>query len=173
MENDSDIDVNIQDLGHILDEDEGAAVFDLPEHIRCVAHCLSLIASQDPKKITESRFIRRSRYNFYMKCLLDIFLYVIFYFSRTCGKIRKLWTRQAKSPKAAELICSILGRHLVVPGDTRWNAFYDGISCILKFSPELLSKVMTELKIGAVDETDIEFLREMKLVSTNDKIICN
>jgi hypothetical protein len=90
---------------------------------------------------------------------------MVFFFSRSCSKIRKLWTRQAMSPKAAELISSILGRHLIVPGETRWNAYYDSISCILKFPLELLIKIMNELKIGALDESDIEFLKEMKIVS--------
>jgi hypothetical protein len=61
IESDSDDDVIAEDLGQILDEDEGTPVFELPDHIRCLAHSLSLIASQDPKKITDSRFIKRSR----------------------------------------------------------------------------------------------------------------
>lgn len=83
---------------------------------------------------------------------------------RALRKARKLWTRQSKSPKSAEIICDILGQLFLIPGETRWNSVYDAISCILAFPHDLVIKTMTELKLEPLDESDFEFMQELKKV---------
>lgn len=78
----------------------------LPQHERCAAHSLNLVASKDALKALENRAYKNAH-------------------SACKQKLRRLLTKQNKSTRVAEDIHDILDVYLITPNETRWNAEYD------------------------------------------------
>ncbi|KAF0716715.1 Uncharacterized protein FWK35_00031341 [Aphis craccivora] len=84
----------------------------LPQHQRCAAHTLNLIATTDigdAEKDTAYKILSR----------------------RVFGKCQALFNKQNQSTQYADQIKNVLGRYLITPNATRWNSFYDAIKCIV------------------------------------------
>ncbi|KAL4156116.1 hypothetical protein QTP88_000151 [Uroleucon formosanum] len=84
----------------------------LPQHQRCAAHTLNLIATTD---------IGDAEKNKAYKILSR----------RVFGKCQALFNKQNQSTQYADQIKNVLGRYLITPNATRWNSFYDAIKCIV------------------------------------------
>ncbi|KAL4127450.1 hypothetical protein QTP88_011621 [Uroleucon formosanum] len=84
----------------------------LPQHQRCAAHTLNLIATTDigdAEKDKAYKILSR----------------------RVFGKCQALFNKQNQSTQYADQIKNVLGRYLITPNATRWNSFYDAIKCIV------------------------------------------
>lgn len=57
-----DDDFEAENLFSILEEDDGTADYTLPQHQKCAAHTLNLIAAHDILKFKDVRFNRRYRF---------------------------------------------------------------------------------------------------------------
>ena len=129
------------ELGIICSPDEDQSI-NLPFHIRCASHTLSLIATADAKNITDSRFKKQSLATF-----------------RKCGA---LWNA-CRRPKKGEIVRRVFGCQFSYPVITRWNSLYDAISLILTKKEELTS-ALWELDLPDFTENDIKFLEEYECV---------
>ncbi|KAL4154050.1 hypothetical protein QTP88_001883 [Uroleucon formosanum] len=84
----------------------------LPQHQRCAAHTLNLIATTDigdAEKDKAYKILSR----------------------RVFGKCQALFNKQNQSKQYADQIKNVLSRYLITPNATRWNSFYDAIKCIV------------------------------------------
>ncbi|KAL4125914.1 hypothetical protein QTP88_010151 [Uroleucon formosanum] len=84
----------------------------LPQHQRCAAHTLNLIATTDigdAEKDKAYKILSR----------------------RVFGKCQALFNKQNQSTQYADQIKNVLGRYLITPNATRWTSFYDAIKCIV------------------------------------------
>lgn len=74
-----DEDFEAENLFSILEEDDGTAYYILPQHQKCVAHTLNLIAAQDILKIKDVRFNRRYRFvdNIKVKSYCGLSFYIL------------------------------------------------------------------------------------------------
>ncbi|XP_049271309.1 uncharacterized protein LOC125758310 [Rhipicephalus sanguineus] len=86
----------------------------LPQHTRCAAHTLNLVASVDAKNAGNNVA--------YSEMVRTVFV-----------KLRTLWSKQALSVQAAEATKTALGRQLPVPNATRWNSLFN----VVKFINEI------------------------------------
>ena len=90
---------------------EEGGLYKLPEHLRCAAHTMNLVASQDVKNVLENDSLHRSAID---------------------QKANDLWKKQRSSTNAVDIIVKQMGRRLVTPGQTRWNSKYDALVCLTK-----------------------------------------
>uniref|UniRef100_A0A2S2Q420 Zinc finger BED domain-containing protein 4 n=1 Tax=Sipha flava TaxID=143950 RepID=A0A2S2Q420_9HEMI len=84
----------------------------LPQHQRCAAHTLNLIATtdiQDAEKDNVYKILSR----------------------RVFGKCQALFNKQNQSSQCADQIKNVIGKYLITPNATRWNSYYDAIKCIV------------------------------------------
>ncbi|CAH2091347.1 unnamed protein product [Euphydryas editha] len=84
----------------------------LPSHLRCCAHKLSLCRTSDSNKVLNAP---NTRLSIIHKQILQ--------------KCTTLWNA-ANRPKSAEIIQGIIGHTLSRPGATRWNSVYDSLKQI-------------------------------------------
>lgn len=117
---------------------------DLPNHIKCATHTLSLIAKRDSENVSDQIFKKMH--------------------SSALQKLHSLWNRISRSTKAAETVHRILGANLILPNDTRWNAEFDSISCILKHDANKLKEVMVSLRVTKLNVVDFLFIKEFHMV---------
>jgi hypothetical protein len=113
----------------------------LPNHQRCIAHTLHLIASNSPKAAAEAS----AKYRFLMHS--------------TNGKLSAIWNK-VNSPKSNETIEAVLGCQIVRPIVTRWNSYYDARKSLLSHSAEKLEQVCKDLKLPELKDTEIVFVKE-------------
>lgn len=84
----------------------------LPAHLRCCAHKLSLCCTTDSNKVLNVPNTRLSTMH-----------------KQVLTKCNTLWNA-ANRPKSAEIIQRIIGHTLSRPGATRWNSVYDSLKQI-------------------------------------------
>ncbi|KAA0194063.1 hypothetical protein HAZT_HAZT005998 [Hyalella azteca] len=130
-------------------EQSGNEMYVLPQHQRCAAHNLNLVATSDAEKAMTSS-------SSYKKIYRSAF-----------AKARELWNKQCRSTQAADVIKMELGKMLVVPTATRWNSVYDSVTCLVtvydKKTTEL-NRVCNILKIPLFTLCDMSLLKEYILV---------
>ena len=104
----------------------------LPRHQRCAAHTLNLIASSDLTKIIDKDLPlaiveEQEKYPDTQVTMADMHL------QTALGKAKSLWSKYSRSAQFASVYKAILGRASIsVPGQTRWNSYYDGISKLVE-----------------------------------------
>ena len=97
-----DDDTQYVHVGDILTQgDQEDSLHMLPEHLRCAAHTLNLVACKD----TETVLAQDTRYQ-----------------SAIENKANELWKKQRASSTLMETVVRFMGRRLVTPGQTRWNS---------------------------------------------------
>ncbi|XP_035714108.1 uncharacterized protein LOC118438279 [Folsomia candida] len=140
-ENSSDLNsCEFLDLSTILEtsKDSKDQAIKLPPHQRCASHQLNLICSSDMTKNTSR--LQRS----------------------TFGKCQGIWNKSSRSTQSAEKIKEVCGISLVTPVATRWNSFYDSISCLLRFEDKL-TEICKAADIPELKGTEIEFIKQYKM----------
>ena len=90
---------------------EEGGLYNLPEHLRCAAHTLNLVACQDVKNVLENDHLHKSAID---------------------QKANDLWKKSRASTNAMDIIRQKMKRRLVTPGQTRWNSKYDALVCLTK-----------------------------------------
>ena len=121
----------------------------LPRHQRCAAHTLNLIASSDLTKIIDKDLPlaiveEQEKYPDTQVTMADMHL------QTALGKAKSLWSKYSRSAQFASVYKAILGRASIsVPGQTRWNSYYDGISKLV----EVFSKETTRNEYNAKMKT--------------------
>ena len=123
-----------------MEESDAASVYRLPNHVRCAAHTLSLVATTDAKEALKPGSNFNSIHH------------------STMGKAQALWNKSGR-PKSAEIIKEALGCSLRLPCVTRWNSLYDAVLLLVKHK-EKLNSVCQQLSIPVFRQTEVEFLCE-------------
>ncbi len=90
---------------------EEGGLYKLPEHLRCAAHTMNLVATTDVRNVLENYSLHKSAID---------------------HKANELWKKQRASTNAVDIIQKSKGRRLVTPGQTRWNSKYDALVCLTK-----------------------------------------
>ncbi|XP_050064795.1 uncharacterized protein LOC114119892 [Aphis gossypii] len=111
----------------------------LPDHMKCCAHTLNLIATTDIAKITDRSYLQIS--------------------NATFEKLFKFWNLVSRSTSASDTVSDKCNCKFPVPVITRWNSMYDAAKKIL-FYKEKLIPVFEELKLNKLKTTEWLFLQE-------------
>ena len=101
--------VHVADI--LEDGSEEGGLYKLPEHLRCAAHTMNLVAIVDVRNVLEKDSLHRSAID---------------------QKANDLWKKQRASTNPVDIIVKKMGRRLVTPGQTRWNSKYDALVCLTK-----------------------------------------
>lgn len=113
----------------------------LPQHITCISHSLSLVATCDANKALEANL----RYkNFYQSAF---------------SKAQSLWNAVSRSTKAADFAADICGTRFIVPVLTRWNSTYNAVRKIIKEKSKI-NEVCEKLSLKKFKTSDLLFLEE-------------
>ena len=143
-----DIDAALDDNDDDHDENQEDLDFILPPHYKCSAHKFNNVAKQGTKRAMKEKVFSRPAN-------------VIF------GKIRAIWNALSRSTKKADSIAEKCGGYFVLPGNTRWNGFYDGISDFYKKiceSDDKFEALAKELQFRPFTDSEISFLKEYLMV---------
>ena len=146
----------------------------LPRRIRCFVHLLVLVPKIDFKNTTRQwrlfwslilHAVFKSKFsliNFiFLYCILKCILLLLFlemlrsFFALATA----LWNKQSRSVPLADIIKEILGKYLIIPNDTRWNAEFDALVDLQKHTPKL-NEVMEELSLPRFTPDHFTFLTE-------------
>lgn len=111
----------------------------LPDHMKCIAHTLNLIATTDITKISDRSYLQISKATF--------------------EKLFKFWNLISRSTAASDTVSDKCNCKFPVPVITRWNSMYDAAKKIL-FYKEKLVQVFEELKLNKLKTTEWLFLKE-------------
>lgn len=146
----SDDEVNFTNMETAMEKEENSddLSFTLPSHKSCASHTLNLIATHDAAKATKESSYKK-----------------IFY--STMGKCSALWNKFSRSVQAAELIKDELQCALIVPNETRWNAYYDAVNRIREITVRPESKlraVCQKLGLVAFHPNEVTFITEYCMV---------
>ena len=132
--------ISIDDDASVQPSVDSNKLIVLPNHIRCAAHTLNLVATTDAKKALEKSPAFKRLNHLVM------------------GKCSALWNCGSR-PKSAEIIEQICQRHLPYPCPTRWNSLFDCLTVLLDQREKLL-QLMTSLNLPLFKDIEIEFLQE-------------
>ena len=119
--------------------DDTEPLFTLPNHVRCAAHTLSLIATTDAKLALKTTSFSSIHHT-------------------AMSKASALWNKSGR-PKSAEVIKEVLGCSLRLPCVTRWNSLYDAIVLLLKHRDKL-NETLQRLSLPIFRPNEINFLSE-------------
>ena len=136
-----DINASLQNENNLQDDDHD---YSLPPRAGCGAHKLNNVAKIGTKEAMKNKNFSK-------------IAHVVF------GKVRAIWNSQNRSTSKADFIRNTYGFTFVVPGETRWNAFFDGITDFCKKisqSEDKLSKLCKELEFRAFTDIEISLLEE-------------
>jgi hypothetical protein len=99
--------VHVADI--LAEGSEHGGLYKLPQHLRCAAHTMNLVATTDVRNVLENDSLHKSAID---------------------QKANDLWKKQRASPGSVEVIVKHMGRRLLTPGQTRWNSKYDALVCL-------------------------------------------
>ncbi|KAL3184237.1 hypothetical protein MRX96_032349 [Rhipicephalus microplus] len=111
-ERDQDFEAN--NITEVLDSgsnNDSSQDIDLPQHKRCAAHTLNLVASVDAENAGNNGTYRELARNVF-------------------SKLKTLWRKRSQSVQAAKAIEAVLGRHLHVPNAMRWNSLFNAMKYV-------------------------------------------
>lgn len=101
--------------------------FYLPQHLKCCAHTLNLIATTDIAKITDTNYLQLSESTF--------------------KKLHSFWNLISRSTVASDKVFEMCGCKFPVPVITRWNSLYDVSLKILKHKSQII-KLFDDLHLN-------------------------
>lgn len=101
------------ELTEIFDQRHSSLIYSLPPHRRCAAHTLNLIATNDVYKNLSTGLDNLK--------------------ASTERVLRKLWSNQNRSAKAADAIREHVKKLFVVHNATRWNSFFNAVDRVKYF----------------------------------------
>ncbi len=147
QENDSDEEeytrtasVSIGDL--LEDNNLDMATLELPDHYRCAAHTLNLVATRDAEKARDQLYMRLHRQVF--------------------AKLSAVWSLYNKSPIFFEKVTEKFSRGMVTPTPTRWNSVYDSVVRIREMYEEDSNALATvfAVKVRPLQQEEMKFLTD-------------
>ena len=101
--------LHVTQISNIMsNEEEDEKEYDLPAHMKCAAHKISLTATKDA-----SSALSDAKYKKVYRSLM--------------GKLSAIWNKQSESVLASDKIRKALGKLFVVPNQTRWNSTFDAL----------------------------------------------
>lgn len=113
--------------------------FYLPQHLKCCAHTLNLIATTDITKITDTTYLQLSESTF--------------------KKLHSFWNLISRSTVASDKVFEMCGCKFPVPVITRWNSLYDASLKILKHKSQII-KLFDDLHLNKLKLNEWVFLEE-------------
>lgn len=113
----------------------------LPNHRRCAAYTLYLIATKD----IEAAFLDEEYQKIYLSAV---------------NKVKELWSLQQQSDEKSEIIIMYMGKQLTCPTVTKWSSLYISIEEITSTNLNVLQQLMKSLKIDCLTEAEYVMLRE-------------
>lgn len=113
--------------------------FYLPQHLKCCAHTLNLIATTDVAKITDPNYLHLSESTF--------------------KKLYSFWNLISRSTVASDKVIEMCGCKFPVPVITRWNSLYDTSLKILKHKSQII-KLFDDLHLTKLKLNEWVFLEE-------------
>ncbi|XP_039596674.1 uncharacterized protein zgc:161969 isoform X2 [Polypterus senegalus] len=132
--------VTFSDVSGLLQEEEDEQFF-LPQHQRCAAHTLNLIATNEVHKAGENGPSRKLYRSAMAKC-------------------SSIWNKSHRSSLAAEAIQDIAKMQLTVPSVTRWNSEFRAISKVVGLSEDQLRDICDKLDSPMFHPQEAAFLKE-------------
>lgn len=122
--------INLEKEQHHLQNTDDS--FCLPNHLKCCAHTLNLIATVDIAKITDTNYLCVSKSTF--------------------KKLYSFWNLISRSTVASDKVLEMCGCKFPVPVITRWNSLYDASLKILKYKSKIINLFddlhLTKLKLN-------------------------
>ena len=91
-----------------------------------------------------------------LKCILLIFLEMLRSFFALA---KSLWNKLSRSVPSADETKKILGKNLIIPNETRWNAEFDALEDLQNHKTKL-NEVMDELSLPRFSPEHFTFLTE-------------
>ncbi|RLU27373.1 hypothetical protein DMN91_001175 [Ooceraea biroi] len=117
------------------------SIIELPKHLRCASHTLSLLATTDFTKALKQNPVASKIHHTAM------------------GKCTMLWN-MSRRPSTSEKIVDFLGKSLKYPTPTRWNSLFDALSNLLVHR-ENLNKLMSKLDSNVLfKDVELNYLEE-------------
>lgn len=132
--------VTFADVGSLLQEEEDEHFF-LPQHQRCAAHTLNLIATNEVHKAGGSGPSRKLYRSAMAKC-------------------SSIWNKAHRSSLAAEAIQDIAKMQLIVPSVTRWSSEFRAIAKVVGLSEDQLRDICDKLDTAMFHPQEAAFLKE-------------
>ncbi|QQP56940.1 Uncharacterized protein FKW44_001779 [Caligus rogercresseyi] len=133
--------INFEDISETLSMETDANIL-LPPHYRCASHTLNIISSTDIEKFLTSRTETKLLYR------------------GSISKCSALWNKCSRSSLASECLEELNLRKLLVPTNTRWNSFYEGIKRITEIPKAQRKSLFLKLGIKCLSEREYDFLVE-------------
>ena len=131
-------------ISDVLDNDEDGTLHHLPQHHRCAAHTLNLVATKDSEEALKVPAFGKVSRAVFAKC-------------------QGLWNKQGRSTQFADLVHEKFKLYFVVPNSTRWNSVFHSMERIQRFleiSMENLGTLMSELNIPPFTTAETTFIGE-------------
>ena len=133
-----------ESISDILNDNDEGALHHLPQHHRCAAHTLNLVATKDSEEaLRVAAFAKVSRSVF--------------------AKCQGLWNKQGRSTQFADLVHEKFKLYFVVPNSTRWNSVFHSMERIQRFlemSMDNLNALLSELNIPPFTTAETTFIGE-------------
>ncbi|KAL7826789.1 hypothetical protein AOLI_G00319980 [Acnodon oligacanthus] len=133
------------DTFSILEEDSGLE-YQLPQHQRCAAHLLNLVATTDAAQAEE----KNGTYKWLLRAAF--------------GKCQALWNKTGRSYIAAEIVEDECKLQLVRQNQTRWNSIYMAVERILRIlqqeGEDAIRNVCEKFGVTMLSPAEIAFLSE-------------
>ena len=101
------------------------ALITLPTHLRCTAHLLNLIASNDLKNAAKFSIPKAC------KTLLR----------STMAKCTALWNLSQKNVQASEIVKNYTDRTFIIACITRWSSLYDSLTLLKSITAATLDSI--------------------------------
>lgn len=133
--------VRFLDVGGLLQEDGDGEQFFLPQHQRCAAHTLNLIATNEIHKAASNGPSRKLYRSAMAKC-------------------SSIWNKAHRSSLATEVVQEIANMHLTVPSVTRWNSEFRAITKLAGLPEEKLREICDKLDVPRLHPQESVFLKE-------------
>ena len=119
--------------------------FDLPTHVKCAAHKISLVATKDSfSALCDDK---------YKKVYHSIM-----------AKLSAIWNKQSKSVLAGDKIRQALGKLFVTPNSTPWNSTFDALLRAQEFlckNKLELASLCISFDLQPITEAEQIFLHEV------------
>ncbi len=133
--------VEFLDVDGLFQEEGDEEQFFLPQHQRCSAHTLNLIATNEVHKAGSNGPSRKLYRSAMAKC-------------------SSIWNKAHRSPLATEVIQEIANMQLIIPSVTRWSSEFRALTKVLGVSEDQLRNICDKLGVQMLHPQESAFLKE-------------
>ncbi|KAL0202532.1 hypothetical protein M9458_000550, partial [Cirrhinus mrigala] len=140
------------DYSDEVEEDGDGEQFFLPQHQRCAAHTLNLIATNEIHKAASNG----PSFKLYRSAM---------------AKCSSIWNKAHRSSLATEVVQEIANVHLTVPSVTRWNSEFRAITKLAGLPEEKLREICDKLDVPRLYPQESAFLYNSHIVTAISEAI--